>query len=85
MSTRRYYDRKRVDRPRPVKNLKYRFETLIGITGLRNAQYSPSWKEIIISPFNVLWRPHLLLVLVFEVDGSHSLFHPNYLTTVAHL
>lgn len=42
-------------------------ETLIGITGVRMAHYRSPWKEGILAPFNVVWRPHLLAILLFEV------------------
>ncbi|KAG6906434.1 hypothetical protein DXG01_013939 [Tephrocybe rancida] len=51
---------------RPTTGLRYRVETLIGITGVKMAKYRASWTESIITPFNVLWRPHLLMILWFE-------------------
>jgi hypothetical protein len=60
--------------------MRYRIETLIGITGAKMAKYRSSWYEVILSPFNVVWRPHLLGVLIFEVH--RSLFsHSQVLTT----
>ncbi|KAG6877150.1 hypothetical protein C0992_010680 [Termitomyces sp. T32_za158] len=53
---------------RPTSGLRYRIETLIGITGVKMAKYRTSWKESILSPLNVVWRPHLLMILWFEVD-----------------
>lgn len=44
-----------------------RFEALVGITGYRMQKYRISWAESFLSPFRLVWRPHLLLVLVFEV------------------
>ncbi|KAL0958247.1 hypothetical protein HGRIS_000401 [Hohenbuehelia grisea] len=52
--------------PRPTTGLRYRIETLIGITGSKMAKYRTSWKESILSPLNVVWRPHLLAILFFE-------------------
>lgn len=52
---------------RPTTGLRYRIETLTGITGVKMAKYRVSWLESVISPLNVVWRPHLLMVLVFEV------------------
>ncbi|KZS87001.1 MFS general substrate transporter [Sistotremastrum niveocremeum HHB9708] len=53
--------------PRPeTTGLRYRIETLIGITGYKMSKYRASWGEAISSPFNVVWRPHILLVLIYE-------------------
>ncbi|KAF8918897.1 MFS general substrate transporter [Mucidula mucida] len=46
--------------------LRYRIESLIGITGVKMAKYRISWTESILSPLNVVWRPHLLGILIFE-------------------
>jgi MFS family permease len=43
-----------------------RFEALVGITGYKMQKYRISWMESFLSPFRLVWRPHLLLVLVFE-------------------
>ncbi|KAH7906959.1 major facilitator superfamily domain-containing protein [Hygrophoropsis aurantiaca] len=51
---------------RPTQGLRYRVETLLGITGLKMAKYRPSWWEVVCCPFNVIWRPHLLSILIFE-------------------
>ncbi|KAG6906435.1 hypothetical protein DXG01_013940 [Tephrocybe rancida] len=51
---------------RPSTGLRYRVETLIGITGVKMAKYRASWTESIITPFNVVWRPHLMMILWFE-------------------
>jgi hypothetical protein len=53
--------------------IRYRIESLIGITGANMAKYRSSWYEVILSPFNLVWRPHLLAVLIFEVLHSHIL------------
>ncbi|KAJ7231166.1 MFS general substrate transporter [Mycena haematopus] len=61
------YDR--TVRPIPQRQstgLRYRIETLVGITGLKMQKYRVSWTEAIISPLNVVWRPHILGILVFE-------------------
>ncbi|KAJ3771219.1 MFS general substrate transporter [Lentinula raphanica] len=62
------YDRTVSPIPEPAAGggLRYRFESLVGITGYRMARYRISWKESILSPFVVVWRPHLLIILVFE-------------------
>ncbi|KAF8172976.1 MFS general substrate transporter [Mycena galopus ATCC 62051] len=51
---------------RPSTGLRYRIESLVGITGLKMQKYRISWTEAILSPLNVVWRPHLLGILVFE-------------------
>jgi MFS family permease len=61
------YDR--TVRPIPehtTTGLRYRIETLIGITGAKMQKYRISWAESIMSPFYLVWRPHLLMVLIFE-------------------
>ncbi|KNZ71970.1 hypothetical protein J132_05246 [Termitomyces sp. J132] len=67
----------------PTRGLRYRIETLIGITGVKMAKYRPSWKESILSPLNVVWRPHLMMILWFEamlfgfsigINGTNPVF-----------
>ncbi|ESK90816.1 mfs transporter [Moniliophthora roreri MCA 2997] len=62
------YDRhiKPIPEPGAEGGLRYRLETLVGITGIKMAKYRTSWKEAIWSPFYIVWRPHLLGILVFE-------------------
>ena len=43
-----------------------RVQLLIGVTGAKMAKYRSSWFEIIMACFNIVWRPQLLGVLVFE-------------------
>ena len=65
------YDR--TVKPIPVPSstgLRYRIETLVGITGVRMQKYRISWTESILSPLTLVWRPHLLMVLIFEVRGD---------------
>ncbi|KAJ7473465.1 MFS general substrate transporter [Mycena latifolia] len=52
--------------PRPSTGLRYRIESLVGLTGLKMQKYRISWTEAIISPFNVTWRPHILSLLIYE-------------------
>jgi len=54
--------------PRPTDGLRYRIETLVGITGSKMATYRTKWVEAISAPFKLFWRPHLLSILVFEVS-----------------
>ena len=66
---RRMYDR-HLSNPKPLpkqNKFRERFNALIGITGYRMARYRQSWKEVVLAPLNVVWRPHLLSILLFEV------------------
>lgn len=64
------YDR-HLDDPRPIPRprswFRYRIELLTGITGARMAKYRVTWKESILSCVNVIWRPQILGILIFEV------------------
>ncbi len=65
------FDRKLANpRPYPVpkSRLRARVENLVGITGARMAKYRDSWYTAVFSILNVVWRPHLLAILVFEVS-----------------
>ncbi|KIP06311.1 hypothetical protein PHLGIDRAFT_465509 [Phlebiopsis gigantea 11061_1 CR5-6] len=62
------FDRKLAN-PRPLPRpsyLRYRIETLIGITGWKMSQYRSTWTEVTTIWFKLIWRPHLLGVLAFE-------------------
>jgi hypothetical protein len=77
------YDRTVKPIPKRLSSgFRYRIETLIGITGARVAKYRSSWYEVILSPFNVVWRPHLLGVLVFEV--LYTLASGLYIILIQH-
>jgi len=69
------YDR--TVRPIPEANMTGvggRFKTLVGITGLKMQKHRISWAESIWSPINLVWRPHLLMILIFEVrDDAFTL------------
>nr|VWO96428.1 Benomyl/methotrexate resistance protein [Ganoderma boninense] len=52
--------------PRPESALRYRVETLVGITGARMSKYRDTWRTAVFSILNVVWRPHLLMILLFE-------------------
>src|ERR1700734_2269160 len=70
----RMYDRTIKPIPQRLSTgIRYRIESLIGITGANMAKYRSSWYEVILSPFNLVWRPHLLAALIFEVLHSHIL------------
>jgi hypothetical protein len=63
------YDRTVKPIPEPTTTgLRYRIETLIGITGVKMQKYRMSWTQAILAPLNLVWRPHLILILVFEVS-----------------
>ncbi|GJN87833.1 hypothetical protein Rhopal_000788-T1 [Rhodotorula paludigena] len=60
------YDREVVPFPeRPTTGLRYRIETLLGITGVKMAKYRCTWWESISSVFDLVWRPHMLLMLIY--------------------
>ena len=72
--TGRMYDRHLVQPPAQAKlGVRHRIETLIGVTGARMARHRASWTEVILAPLNVLWRPQILGILIFEVRGSACL------------
>lgn len=67
------YDRTVKPIPEPTTTgLRNRIENLLGITGLKMAKYRVSWAEAILSPFRLVWRPHLLMMLIFEVCAYNS-------------
>ncbi|KAF5312000.1 hypothetical protein D9619_002495 [Psilocybe cf. subviscida] len=43
-----------------------RIRDLVGITGFQSARPEPTWGEVLSAPFKLVWRPHLLLILIFE-------------------
>ncbi len=64
----RMYDRGgKIPSSPQTDGLRYRIETLVGITGVKMAKYRVSWYEAVSAPFKLFWRPHLLSILVFEV------------------
>src|SRR5258708_7377994 len=64
----RMYDRGVKDhRSQPAGSLRYRIETLVGITGAKMTMYRTTWYEAVSAQFQRVWRPHLLSILVFEV------------------
>ncbi|KAK0192754.1 major facilitator superfamily domain-containing protein [Armillaria mellea] len=61
------YDRTVKPIPEPATSgFRYKIETLLGVTGIKMARYRVSWTESILSPINVVWRPQLLGILLFE-------------------
>jgi hypothetical protein len=68
----RMYDRGVKNLPPRQTGLRYRIETLVGITGVKMAKYRVTWYEAVSAPFKLVWRPHLLSILVFEVFILHD-------------
>ncbi|KAJ7182486.1 major facilitator superfamily domain-containing protein [Mycena crocata] len=61
------YDRTVKPIPEPsTTGLRYRVETLLGLTGIKMAKYRASWYEAIASPIRIVWRPQLIGLLFFE-------------------
>ncbi|KAH9896672.1 MFS general substrate transporter [Cubamyces lactineus] len=52
--------------PRPESRWQNRIQTLIGITGWKMAKYRDSWEKAFFACLNVVWRPHLFAILLFE-------------------
>jgi len=52
--------------PRPKSRVLYRVQTLIGVTGSRMDKYRTTWREVSFASIKIVWRPHLLGVLLFE-------------------
>jgi hypothetical protein len=65
----RMYDRGVKCLPRKTGGLRYRIETLVGITGVKMAKYRATWYEAVSAPFKLLWRPHFLSIMIFEVTS----------------
>jgi hypothetical protein len=64
----RMYDRDMKSLPlRKTGDLRYRIETLVGITGVKMAKYRATWYEAVSAPFKLFWRPHFLSIMIFEV------------------
>ena len=62
------YERGVKNTPSRARNgLRYRIETLAGITGVKMAKYRATWFEAFSAAFKLVWRPHLLSILIFEV------------------
>ncbi|OAX36578.1 hypothetical protein K503DRAFT_289017 [Rhizopogon vinicolor AM-OR11-026] len=61
------YDRHLTSIPsRTSTGLRYRFETLIGITGYKMAKYRARWSEVLWASLDVAWRPQFFFVVLFE-------------------
>ncbi|KAJ7223386.1 MFS general substrate transporter [Mycena pura] len=71
------YDRglKPIPEP-PTTGLRYRVETLVGITGVKMTKYRDSWYKAIASPLRIVWRPQLIGILFFEVTNAVFLGTP---------
>lgn len=51
--------------PRPTSGLRYRFESLVGITGIKMAKHRISLMSGVYDFLNILWRPHFILLFWF--------------------
>ncbi|OSX63261.1 hypothetical protein POSPLADRAFT_1139517 [Postia placenta MAD-698-R-SB12] len=52
--------------PRPRSRVLNRFQSLVGVSGWRMAQYRPRWRTVVFGCINLIWRPHILSILIFE-------------------
>ncbi|KAG1806262.1 MFS general substrate transporter [Suillus variegatus] len=67
------YDRHLALKPLQISTgLRYRFKTLIGVTGYKMAKYRPRWPEVILASLDVVWRPQFFFVVLFE--GTNVIF-----------
>ncbi|KAG1906099.1 MFS general substrate transporter [Suillus fuscotomentosus] len=61
------YDRHLALKPLQISTgLRYRFETLIGVTGYKMAKYRPRWPEVLVASLDVAWRPQFFFIVLFE-------------------
>ena len=51
----------------PKDTLSSRIQTLIGVTGVRLARFRAGWRELMLCPLQLIWRPHLLSIMIYEV------------------
>ncbi|KZV68357.1 MFS general substrate transporter [Peniophora sp. CONT] len=70
----------------PYPSLRYRIETLLGVTGMRMAKYRMSLWDAFLLFIKLVWRPHLLGILIFEaalfgfsigINGTNIVFLGN--------
>ncbi|GJE98654.1 MFS general substrate transporter [Phanerochaete sordida] len=50
----------------PADTLGSRVRTLVGVTGARLARFRAGWRELVLCPLQLIWRPHLLSIMVYE-------------------
>ncbi|KLO19177.1 MFS general substrate transporter [Schizopora paradoxa] len=43
-----------------------RISDLFGLSGAQLAKYRTPWRKLLMCPINLIWRPHLLSILVYE-------------------
>lgn len=43
-----------------------KLQTLIGITGIRLSKYRTPWRKLLLLPLRLIWRPHLLSIMIYE-------------------
>lgn len=51
--------------PRPTQGLRYRIETLFGLTGIKMAKYRTPLLRAVYDMFDVLWRPQMFLTCIY--------------------
>ncbi|VDC07467.1 unnamed protein product [Peniophora sp. CBMAI 1063] len=71
---------------RPPPSLHYRVDTLIGLTGMRMAKHRSTLWDAFLQFLKLIWRPHLLGILIFEaalfgfsigINGTNVVFLGN--------
>ena len=63
----RIYDRTIKPIPdHPPPSLRYRVDTLLGLTGVRMAKYRMTLANAFLEPIKLVWRPQILGILIFE-------------------
>lgn len=50
---------------KPTTGLRYRIETLVGITGFKMAKYRPAWSRCVLDVFEVIFKPPVILSLLY--------------------
>ncbi|KIY43094.1 MFS general substrate transporter [Fistulina hepatica ATCC 64428] len=61
------FDRTLSPVPEPKSTgLRYRIEALVGVIGAQMAKYRMPLREALVAPFDVTWRPHLAMILLYE-------------------
>ncbi|KAF9072425.1 MFS general substrate transporter [Rhodocollybia butyracea] len=60
------YDRRGLRKGLNDRGFRSRLATLVGITGWRTASQGPEWKELIMQPLRLIWRPHFIGMYLFE-------------------
>ncbi|KAF9072424.1 major facilitator superfamily domain-containing protein [Rhodocollybia butyracea] len=48
------------------RGFRSRLATLVGITGWRTTSQGPKWKDLIMQPLKLIWKPHFVGMYLFE-------------------